>query len=78
MDGCRFAYLTDSIQFKSDESNFVRGLFFFWWETKLGGGGGGGGGIVFLGLFMLVLGFVICNLPKIRKTGQWSLAILDN
>ena len=43
MDGCRFAYLTDSIQFKSDESNFVRGLFFFWWETKLGGEGGGRG-----------------------------------
>ena len=43
MDGCRFAYLTDSIQFKSDESNFVRGLFFFC--GKKGGGGGGGGGV---------------------------------
>ena len=43
MDGCRFAYLTDSIQFKSDESNFVRGLFFFDGKPSLVGGGGGGG-----------------------------------
>ena len=78
MDGCRFAYLTDSIQFKSDESNFVRGLFFFLMGNQAWWGGGEGGWIVFLGLFMLVLGFVICNMPKIRKTGQWSLAILDN
>ena len=42
MDGCRFAYLTDSIQFKSDESNFVRSLFFFDGKPSLVGGGGGG------------------------------------
>ena len=76
----RTTYLTHNILFKCDESYFVDGSLFLMGGRVGEGGvrGAGGGWIVCLGLFMLVLGFVICNMSKIRKTGQWSLALDDN
>ena len=79
LDGCRLTYLTDKIHFKHHESYlstvpFLSLIFRFYFSFSF---------IIIiiiiiiiffaffsLGLFILVLGFVICNLPWMRKEGN--------